>query len=343
MEHLSEVAEAAFLRAATGAGELAEYRLRVAGVGLCLRFAGRALLPGLTRAFRHLPVEGVEVPDLTVSIWDGVSTGSAFPPIPGMNPETGPTSGKLVLGGSASQSMALSAKLDSGVISLLDLAGNRGYFFVPDAFRLPVSEMGAPLLAILHNWLVSRGALIAHAGAIGFAEGGVLLVGRGGSGKSTTALACARDGLGYAADDYCLLTQEPEVTAHGLYSSAKVDDAGLGRLGLATASGEQRIGDKRLLFLAEHGPGKLIPSFPVRAVLLPRLDAGNQARLEPVSAAEALRALAPSTLLQLPGASARLLQSLAAVVRDRPCYTLALGNDLASATALIRGLIEAKS
>ena len=49
------------------------------------------------------------------------------------------------------------------------------------------------------------GLVLLHAAAVGDADGVVLLVGNGGSGKSTTSVVCSQAGLGFLADDFCLL------------------------------------------------------------------------------------------------------------------------------------------
>ena len=332
-----DIAGTAFGAACRSAGGLIERRLQLAGFSIALRFAGPGLVPLLARAFSHLPpADAGTPPDLSIALWDGASTGHALPPIPGMA-QAG--TGKLVQGGSVHRALTMSAKADSGVVSLLDAGHGRGYCYVPDAARLPASETAAPLLAILHGWLSGRDALIVHAAAVGGAQAGVLLVGRGGSGKSTTALACALAGLGYTADDYCLVRLAPEVTVHCLYASAKLHPASLQRVGMTPPTQGERIHDKHLLFLAEQDRIRLQPSFPLQAVVVPCIRGGPTSALEPVSPAVALRALAPSTLLQLPGAAATLLRAMATMLHERPCYALQLGSDPASATTLIRDLI----
>ena len=62
-----------------------------------------------------------------------------------------------------------------------------------------------------------------HAAAVGTADGGVLIVGRGGVGKSTTALACLAAGMKYVADDYLVVQLDPEPRAFQLYGTAKLE------------------------------------------------------------------------------------------------------------------------
>ena len=185
-------------------------------------------------------------------------------------------------------------------------------------------------------------------------RGGVLLVGRSGSGKSTTSLACIGSTLGYAADDYCLLSF-PEMgppLVHSVYATGKADSDSVGRLPghLRQAFASARLCDasKLVLFVTEEFPKVPLRSFPLRAVVFPRIkrrdaseadaapvDPSGAARLEPMSAVEALRALAPSTIFQMPGERAVGFSRLAAMARSVPCHSLLSGSDPTDAQPLL--------
>jgi hypothetical protein len=221
------------------------------------------------------------------------------------------------------------------------VTGDRATWFARDAERVPWWERGAPLRAALH-WLVGRGAggrHLVHAAAVGDDAGGVLIGGAGGSGKSTLALACAAAGLGYAGDDYVLLAPGPPPVAHALYSSAKATAETLRRVPAWRGQhAEPGAGDdKTVLQLAPAHPEVVRRRVRLRGVVLPSVDpAGRGGGLEPVAPAQALLALAPSSLLQLPGARQEALSAIGALVRTLPCWRLALGDDLDRAVAEVR-------
>src|SRR5690606_32523602 len=64
-----------------------------------------------------------------------------------------------------------------------------------------------------------------------------------------------------------------------------------------------------------------------------------ESSLEPVSPARALAALAPSTLLQAPGAGQAALDRLAQLVASVPCHSLQAGSDLEALAALLAELV----
>ena len=178
-----------------------------------------------------------------------------------------------------------------------------------------------------------------HAGAVGHADGGVLLAGRGGSGKSTTALACLDSDLVYASDDYCIVSNDVGPVVHSVYSTAKlkghVDFERFPHL-RERCSNLELVGDeKALLFLQDHYADRIVRGFPICAVLLPRVNHSPHARVTSATSAEAFRALAPSTLMQVPGAGPELLEALRRLLEAVPAFHLDLGPDPASLPPLI--------
>jgi len=232
--------------------------------------------------------------------------------------------------------------LGSGVLSMLDTVCGRAFFWVRDACSLAYWESGAPLLYLLHWWFSHEQKQLLHAAAIGYPDGGILLAGRGGSGKSTTALAALQAGLWYAGDDYCLLEPGQQPRVHSLYNSAKLNPDNLLRfpeLGRLFADASCRMEEKALVFLHDYCPEKLSSVFPLQAVLLPRVRGGTSSSLEAVSPAAALKALAPSTIFQLSGAGANSFRIMSGVVQRVPCYQINLGSELESVSQTIVNLL----
>ncbi len=199
-------------------------------------------------------------------------------------------------------------QLDSGVLSLYDADRQVAVWWTQDYTRLPLYQRAAPFLLLFHWWHALRrdDSLLLHAAAVGTKdERGLLLSGRGGSGKSTTALACLLDGgWRYLADDYCVVQAGTETpTVHSLYCSAKIDGAALAAF----------------------------PALSRRASLLPRVPRQNNGirsnRFTPAGSGAAVRALAPSTLFQLPGAGADNFRMIVALTNRLPCFELELGSE----------------
>ncbi len=181
-----------------------------------------------------------------------------------------------------------------------------------------------------------------HAAAVGRPDGGVLLVGKGGSGKSTTALACLRSELVHAGDDYVLIAGVPSPFVYSLYHAAKVVPEQLWRVPHLEpwVSNRDRLDlEKAVVYLNEGFAEKLSAGFPLRAILLPRVTGGRDTRLVPASADQSLDALVPSSFIQLPGLGREGLQTMVRTVQSLPSYVLELGTDLARIPPVIASLL----
>jgi hypothetical protein len=97
--------------------------------------------------------------------------------------------------------------------------------------------------------------------------------------------------------------------------------------------------EKGVAILSELVPQQMATSFPLRAVIVPRV-AGGISRLRRIRGGEALRALAPTTLLQLPGGGASAFAEVADLVRRLPAWSLELGDDRAEIPQLVARAIE---
>lgn len=309
----------------------------IGGFRVRLSFSGTALL-SLTRALAHLAIADHLTPDLTICVWDSESTGQRMLSRPWQESDF---LARGVIQGYNTERIYTAFQHGSGAVSVLDKERNLGVFWVPDA-RVPYWETGSPLRTILHWWLLSRGLQLVHAAAVGNSSGGVLIGGKGGSGKSTTALACLESNLFYIGDDYTLLGLEPVSVVHSLYNSAKLNSDHAQRFPalLPKVANPERLADeKALLFVNEHYPAKVATRLPVRAILLPRVTGLQDTQFKRVSVANALAALAPSTIFQLPRAGNEALKFLATFARHLPCFSLEVGIKLSTIPPVIEALL----
>jgi hypothetical protein len=317
-----------FRQAESCAGLSVERSYRMARKHVRLRFAGTALVPALIPAFEHLSIDNDGKPDLTVCIWDAQSTGVNLPRPAWSGRVYGPRGD---VQGFNDERFKTSYCFGAAALSMYDAHCRRAVYCTKDASQLPSWERGAPLRTVLHWGLRVYDLQLCHGAALGTPEGGVLLAGKGGSGKSTTALRCLQSELLYASDDYCVVQVKPSPYVHSLYNTAKVNADNVSRvpfLRSAISNWERLDTQKALMFLRQHYPEKLSVGFPIRAVMVPRVTGRVNTEVTPATSADAVGALALSTIRQLPGADHRSLETIKSVTDRVPCYYLELGTDL---------------
>lgn len=336
-------AAASFAAAADAVGDVSVDRYTIGGTTVWLRFASPALREELTPAFAHLaePADSAGSPALTVHLWDSASTGTAPPPRPPAPEEH--AAGAMVHFQEPPLRVAYQPGLES--LSILNYETGVAWHWVSDAFEQPYWDQASPIRQILFWWLASRGYLQVHGAAVGTPEGGVLLVGKGGSGKSTVALSSLGSRLLYAGDDYVAVTLEPSPRVQSLYSSGKLEPEHvrdlLPHLQPLLANAERLESEKAVIYVQRHFPSQVTTGFPLRAVLVPKVRPTERAsRIVEASRAGAFAALAPSTIFQLHTAGADTLATMARLIERVPCYGLELGTDIAGIPATIEEFLS---
>lgn len=334
-------AQQAYLVAEKAASGPVSRSYGIAGRLVRLRFANDSLVSAITPALEHLRQENpAGAPDLTICLWDSASTGVAMP-VPPWDWKALIARGELRGSGNACYQTAYQA--DAGILSMMETAPSQALFWIQDARRVPFYETASPMRTILGWWSRGLGYQVVHGAAAGHAGGGVLIVGRGGSGKSTTSLVCLASGMLYAGDNNLVLTEYPGPVAHSLYSSATLEPHHVRRfphLLSGIQNGARLETEKAMIFVAQMYPDLVAADLPIRAILLPRVGGRQETRLSPASPATALAALAPSSIFSLPGAGSDSFSFMARFVRRVPSYVLELGADLGGISATVSDLLS---
>jgi hypothetical protein len=331
-----EAIDAAFAEGIANAGESTR-TFRIADGVLRLAAAGDGMLSQLGRAFSHLSDARGARPELTVCLWDSATTGVDPPPFPQANPDM-PRGGVLY---SSAGRRRVAYQPGLSLMSALDLERSTAWFWCADAARLPYWERAAPLRQILHWWLSPRGSQLLHGAAVGTEDGGVLLVGRGGSGKSTCALSSLASELLYAGDDYVAVRDGPDPWVFGLYGSGKLVPGHarlLPHLPPPSFQADESLDEKAVFFVHEHFQDRTSEGFPLRAILMPKVTGTARPRMVTVDSANALRALAPTTLMQLHPPFPDALARMAALLQQLPTYVFEVGDIEETPKAIARFL-----
>jgi hypothetical protein len=351
LEHV----EASFAAAVQSASRVVEASYRIGGHVVRLRSPNEPMLRKLTTSFTHLAEPADATPELTVELWDSAG-GAPAPPTPEVGGESAPgaffyfSDDRVRMGyqlGTSGDARVLTVypHAPTPALSVLAIGRGRAWYWVADAERIPYWEQATPLVYLLHWWLREQDSHLLHAGAVGTDTGGVLLVGKSGSGKSTSTLSTLQsDELRYAGDDYVAVSLGGTPWVHGLYSAGKLMPNHVQRLPFllaALANTDQLEVEKAVVYVHEQWPGHITPGFPLRAILAPRVLPGlREARVIETSRLAALAALAPSTVFQMHTRGQDSLVQMRRLAELVPSYVLELGSDMASIPEAILELLR---
>ena len=295
---------------------------------LILETPSPSLAKLFTRALGEGFLEALE-PGSRIWAWDEQSTGVAFPSPPwgGHTPYT--RRGDIPWFRDPRYFSAYNWAAQ--VVCLYDRAERLGIYWTGDAGALPGWEQTAPMRTLLHWHGLTHQLQMTHAAVID----GLLLAGKGGSGKSTTALACLEAGMPFLSDDYCFVQLEPQPTAFGILANARIFPSSLQWLPQLSGSDFQNSDDKIALNLES----RRVREMPIRAILLPRLAELDEGPvLESATFAEAVKAVVLPTMAQLPGAGPETYAILSGLCQKLPIYRLRLNRPASEIPTLLKEL-----
>jgi hypothetical protein len=328
---------AAFDRAATRHG-VVERDLTVAGTTIRLSMTPEVAALNVPAFFPGAVAAPPGRPTARIVAWDSAHSGEPPPTSPWTREDFLPRDG---IRGSGVDGVDFAYSVLGQQLSVWDRATSTGVCWAADCDRLPYGPPTEPFVSLLEWALADRALALTHAAAVGTGRGGVLLVGKGGKGKSTTAFACVAAGWSLVSDDYCVLTTQGAPSAHAIFRFAKLDDRSVRLLPAAYVEGEPGFVShpKRIIALDRVAPDRTAPSLTLRAVIVPRVAAATGAPV-PRSGNDGLRALAPSTIYQLSGARPDSLARFATAIRGLPVYELDVGPDVERVAETLGPLLE---
>lgn len=330
-----------FQKAAQRTVNSTEYFYLIGGRPVRLCFAGLHLVPLVTPAFEHLLIDQSLEPALTICLWDSQSTQTEFPLRP-WPPEARQKTGEIE--GFCDVRIKIVEINGTDSVILFDAERKLALYWKKDINQFRSWEYASPLREVLHLWTSNSPFQLIHAGAVGTRDGGVLLVGKGGSGKSTTTLACLNAGMSYLGDDYVMVDDQSKPRVYSLYNTAKLFPDDLKKFPTLQSSVngiDDFFDEKKILFLHKEHAEEIVTHLPIKVILLPKVTGRTNTQITESNASQALLALAPTVLLQLPSDAETSMLKMSELVKRVPCFTLELGTDLSQIPNVITQLLSA--
>lgn len=320
-----------------------ERRFHLAGKTVRLQATSDELLRHLYGAFEHLAVAS-SAPDLEIRIGEG----AVWTPPPDHALSDGQSVGGHRYWTSPDRRYFSHTIVTSGSWYCVDRVRGRIAGWVRSTNGMSTFERAKPVVRPLLLWLEQCGLTPVHTGLVSWRGSGIMLGGRGGSGKTTAALASLEAGLDMLAEDYTLIreTGAGDFEGHSLYSSAWVEADHLWRFpGLAggAVAGDEMAGGKCIMMLHDGHAGRLAAVAPVHYLVLPRVRANGRTALHPATRADGLKRFALETMVTLTRLGTAELQRLTRLVRTVDCYWLDLGADLDQVGVLLKALVERRA
>lgn len=205
---------------------------------------------------------------------------------------------------------------------------------------IPTWNKSFPFRQVLYHFFENSSYCLIHGAGVGVNGVGVLLTAKGGSGKSTAALACLSNGWQYVGDDFILLDTNTNYM-YSLYNVAKLEPHQLVNFtNLAEmVLNENQDMQKQQIFLFPNYQDKLCHKMKLIAIITTQYNVNvSESTLLPCSAGHTLLAMAPSTIFLLKAGNA-LFNKLSIVCQSLSTYKLTTSSDIKSIPQIIKRLL----
>ncbi len=297
----------------------------IAGEKIRLVFSDDKSIPEFIRPLSHLLTPTCSNPDFTLYIMEDDNS-----PIHRYKADLFPRSGEVpyLCGENNHVCFYWNQYAQAYAMHILDFKKSKGYFWKNIRLETSMWDLLSPLRMFFHSYFIRKDKVMLHAGAIGFEDKGLLLVGKGGSGKSNTVLSCIDGELLILSDDYLILEKNYPVIAYSLYSDAKFKMEDINRMPFLINYYDKKISSasyKAVTFLNEVIPKKLMKSTEIKAILAPKIS--DHTLIKSIPKHQVLNSVLPSTIMQIPQSIEKVISVTRNAVDLLPCYQLCLGKN----------------
>lgn len=223
-----------------------------------------------------------------------------------------------------------------------DYVRQRYYFARPEPAGSGYMRGRHVMVNAFARWARANGMLLFHAAAVGSGGKGVLIAGRGGSGKSTFAISCLAEGLDFVSDDYTLITASGPLCAMPLYTVVALREdmyQNFPQLGqpILEEDGSFRGGKPQF----QVPPERFSPSLDIQAIIIPKIAGDAEPSVAPVPPGRVMTQLIHSTITQIESRrDTALILQMAQRFSALPIYEMRMSTDLRKNPAFLRSFIE---
>ena len=326
-----------------------QHEILLAGNKIRLNFANEYLEEKLFPALSHLEVDSSEDLSLNIDIWDSTTSAVPLPFIENskarVHIELGERWGANLYDLAFEQVRVFYMPAPHEYLCIYHPVKRHAVYWYRDAHKIPYYELGAPLRTLFDWWATYNKLILTHAAVVGHKNGAALIVGKGGKGKSTSAISSIfSEQLYYLSDDYMILEPSDRPIAHSIYNTGKLAYTHLNHnfpeLRSFLRPSFEPDQEKGVFVFNETHPDRLITQLELSCALLPQVSENGLSSFERIKPIHLLKGLAASTLYQSTSGSQNVLSGLVSVLNKLPAYTFKSGSDLSEIANKLTELIR---
>lgn len=184
-----------------------------------------------------------------------------------------------------------------------------------------------PFAKAVFLWAQKKNLLMLHSAAVGIDGRGILIVGHGGTGKSTLTCTCLADGFDFVSDDYCLMSANGSPIVYPIYTNVSLTPDSLEKLSMFKPFEILPMQGEKGAFMVSAS--RIKSSLPIAAIILPQITENIEPEIRPDRTYKALGQVVYSTTKQLGRfQETEFVRKLSQRLLGMPLYRFDLTKDL---------------
>ncbi len=304
--------------------------------------AGKQLIDKFKKPFLHgLNNKEETKADLEIFFWDTKSTNINMPPPPWSH-ENFSIRGDIA--SHTNENIKTFYNWKTGEVTCLNIALNKAVYWIKSHEDLGLNDYSHPLNSIFAPWLSKNNMLLIHSAAISEDNRAILITGRGNIGKSTTALTCAENGLGYISDDY-VVYNTIDKSLYCLFSSGKRRTESKithDKLNRNLSKDPDTSTEKQTFFFGNDEEINIVHKSKLNAIFIPEITDNKEPKIVKTDKEDIYKALILSSMRYLPGNNSCELNKMKELIEEFPTYKIKLSKDKKAVAKCIQNFIDKK-
>lgn len=288
------------IRQARGGAGCGTRSFTLPGHALTVEHAGQAVADALTLAFGHRACVAGSATGVALN-WR-IADASGIDGLPAQPEPPGPLHPLGSLHRNHDNSVLIERR--RGFVTTFDVAAMELITIVDGIGSIDTDLAAKPLLRFLLPLMMRQEIVLCHAALLGGGERGLLVTGKGGSGKSTISAAALVGGAAFCSDDFVALERVGDaLVGHCLYASIMLNGGHIDRFPALSRQAVRFRTDifaKHMVPIAAAFPAQLRASLTIEAVAVPAIVATPESLLVSGNRSDMLRAVAPTSVFSSP-------------------------------------------
>jgi hypothetical protein len=225
---------------------------------------------------------------------------------------------------------------------ILNIERKHALFWAAELKDIPFWEKAAPFKQILNWYLANTPYFMMHGGAVSYGNASVLLVGPGGSGKSSTVGSCFAENLDVSGDDLIIVGKGcSHYEVYGIYNSIKLlPNTNSTIKNLFSTNNLKNCGDKKMGRYTDLRANSLSNKSIILALFNCTISEYGITKISSMSPISMMKFVIPPTIFLLRGHEAIAIKKIATMIREVQCCKLELGAKPPEIVSAIKQFIQ---